>query len=109
MEAQECGTREQNLKAKRPTSWARQKKPVPPSLPALLLCPHLIVLDGLGERLHVDGLIQLVLMQQLDEEVQRALVGAHLGVQAAHLLVHIHTALSKGTADREKHHEDQAR
>lgn len=56
---------------------------------------HLVVLDGLGERLHLDRLVQLVLVQQLDEEVQRALVDAHLRVQRAHLLVRLHAALAQ--------------
>lgn len=54
---------------------------------------YLVVLDGLGERLHVDRLIQLVFVQQVDQEVQGALVHAHLRVQRAHLFVDIHAAL----------------
>jgi len=60
---------------------------------------HLVVLDGFGQRLHVDRLVQLVLVQQLDQEVQRALVDAHLGVQHPHLLVHLHTALVQGPGE----------
>lgn len=59
-------------------------------------CTHLVVLDGFGQRLHVDRLVQLVLVQQLDQEVQGALVNAHLGVQHPHLLVHLHAALVQG-------------
>ena len=60
----------------------------------------LVVLDGLGERLYVDSLIQLILVRQLDEEVQGALVGTHLRVEAAHLLIHVHTALREGAGDQ---------
>lgn len=56
---------------------------------------NLIVLDGLCEQLHIDGLVQLVLVQHLDEEVQRTLVDAHLRVQRADLLVDVHAALGK--------------
>lgn len=52
---------------------------------------YLIVLDGLGQRLHLHSLIQLVFMQQVDEMVQRALVEAHFRMQCAHTLEDIHT------------------
>lgn len=67
------------------------------STKSLALCRgrsvNLVVLDGLGERLHADRFIQLVSMQQVDQEVQGALVHAHLRVQRAHLFVDVHAAL----------------
>lgn len=54
---------------------------------------YLIVFNGLGERLHVDRFVQLVFVQQVDEEVQRTLVDAHLRVQRADLLIDINRAL----------------
>lgn len=58
---------------------------------------HLIVLNGLGEWLHIDRLIQLVFVQQVDEEVQGAFMNAHLRVQRAHLLVDLYTALRQSS------------
>lgn len=57
---------------------------------------HLIVLDGFGQGLHVDRLVQLVLVQQLNQEVQGALVHAQLRVQRPNLLVDVHAALVQG-------------
>lgn len=59
----------------------------------ICVCVYLIVFNGLGERLHVDRLIQLVFVQQVDEEVQRTLVDAHLRVQRADLLIDINRTL----------------
>lgn len=56
---------------------------------------NLIVFNGLGQRLHVDRLVQLVFVQQIDEEIQGSLVDAHLRVQRADLLVDLHAALSQ--------------
>lgn len=56
---------------------------------------YLIVFNGLGERLHVDRLVQLVFVQQVDEEIQRAFMDAHLRVQRADLLIDLHTTLSQ--------------
>lgn len=56
---------------------------------------HLVVFDGFGERLHLHRLVQLIFMKQIDEEVQRALVNAHLRVQRPHALVHLHPALTQ--------------
>ncbi len=59
------------------------------------VCVYLIVFNGLGERLHVDRLVQLVFVQQVDEEIQRTFMDAHLRVQRANFLIDIHTALSQ--------------
>lgn len=76
----------------------------PPSFlhQARILIPDLVVLDGLGERLDIDSLVQLVLVQQFNEEVQGALMGTHLGVEAAHLLVHVHIALRECARDQRR-------
>lgn len=61
------------------------------------MCVYLIVFNGLGEWLHVDCLVQLVFVQQVDKEVQRSLVDAHLRIQRADLLIDVHTALSQSS------------
>lgn len=58
---------------------------------------NLVVLDGLGERLHVYGLIQLVFVQQVNQEVQGTFVHAHLRVQSPDLLIYFDTALVQRT------------
>lgn len=60
-----------------------------------LFTTNLIVFDSLGQRLHVDRLVQLVFVQQVDEEIQGTLMDAHLRVQRADLLVDLHAALSQ--------------
>jgi len=62
------------------------------------VCVYLVVLDGPGQGLHIDRLVQLVLVQQVDEQVQRALVNTHLRVQSPHPLIHLHTAAAQGSA-----------
>lgn len=53
---------------------------------------YLIVLDGLGQRLHLHRLVQLVFMQQVNEVIQRALVEAHFRMQRPHTLENVHAA-----------------
>lgn len=52
---------------------------------------HLIVLDGLSQRFHLHGFIELIFMQQVNEIIQRALMEAHLRVQGTHALKSVHT------------------
>lgn len=71
-----------------------------------LFTTNLIVFDSLGQRLHVDRLVQLVFVQQVDEEIQGTLMDAHLRVQRADLLVDLHAALSQ-RSEREQEAENQ--
>lgn len=57
----------------------------------LNLC-YLIVLDGLCQRFHLNRLIQLVFMQQVNEIIQGALMEAHLWVECPHTLQNLHSA-----------------
>lgn len=66
-----------------------------------LVNTNLIVFNSLGQRLHVDGLVQLVFVQQVDEEIQGTLVDAHLGIQSADLLVDLHAALGQSPQQKQ--------
>lgn len=53
---------------------------------------YLVVLDGLSQGFHLNSLIQLVFMQQVNEIIQRALMEAHFRVECSHALKNLHAA-----------------
>lgn len=66
------------------------------------VCAYLIIFNSLGERLHVDRLIQLVFVQQVNEEIQGSFVDAHLRIQRADLLIDLHAALSQSSDEQKQ-------
>lgn len=63
---------------------------------------YLIIFNGLSKWLHIYSFIQLILVQQINEEVQRTLMHTHLRVKGTHTLIDLHITLIKGTTEREK-------
>lgn len=55
-------------------------------------CSYLVVFDGLRKGFHLNSLIQLIFMQQVNEVIQWALMEAHFRVKRSHSFENLHAA-----------------